>query len=252
MTLAKRSLMNEEQLKTWVMRQLGAPRVKVELDRCHLEDAFEDALDWYLAYKGVLREKKFDIAEGQVAYDPPEDADTIIDVILPAHPYDLSVAFASPFGAHGYAYDSFTYDVFDAPDAGGFYSSLYQAIQYNEMAKRVLSSDFNWMWNEAARKIIVSPVPCVSGTGIIQYKSNCITVDQLNAFDHRLVKEYMLARAMIILGGRIRGKYGSFPTAQGEREIRDAEKLEQKGWEEIERLTEELRKASYPMAFVTG
>ena len=91
-----RRLMNEEQLKTWVVRRLGFPRVKVELDACHLDDAFEDALDWYVAYKGVQREALMAISAGQVSYPPPDDADAIIDVILPAPPFDLSIVF-SPY-----------------------------------------------------------------------------------------------------------------------------------------------------------
>lgn len=245
---AGRRLMNEEQLKTWALRKLGSPRVKVELHRCHIEDAFEDALDWYIGNKGLMRTVQMPILVGQVTYPYPEDAETILDVILPASPFDPAIVFPPYILAD----ERVPYDVFAVPQAQGLYSSLTQAIQYTETAKRVLSAEFNWMIQEARREIIVSPIPRRGGTAIVEYQSNCVTVDQLSTFDHNLFKGYFLALCKEVLGGRILGKYGSFPTAQGERDIRGADQLLNEAREEKEALTTRLLQSAYPLPIMTG
>lgn len=244
----KRELMNEEQLKAWVMRQLGYPRVMVELHACHLNDVFEDALDWYIANKGFVRVSTIQVVEGQVLYDPPEDCDIVLDVFREDYAYAIAGIANPPL-----LYDQgIPYQTGTSPATLGMYSSLAQSIQYDVTARNVLSAEFNWMWDRENRKVILSPKPVRSGMAKIQYKSNCFSIDQLEYFDHLLVREYMLACAKVILGGRIRGKYGTFPAAQGERSIADSDRLYNEGLAEKEKLDLKLRTSCRPMTPIIG
>jgi hypothetical protein len=239
--------MDKAQLQTWVLRKLGAPLLTVELHPADLEDAFEDAVDWFIAKKGVVRSAHMEVSAGQVAYAPPEDLDVLIDVVLPASPYDFSLVF-SPYLLAGY--EKVPWDVFAAPESAGLYSSLTQAFQYTDTAKRVLSSDFNYMWDEARRLIILSPQPHISGTMVVSYKSNSLTPEQLSAFDHDMFKRRMLAEAKHKLG-TTRSKYGGFPGAQGERSL-DGADLKSEAKEELEALNEEIARSSFPVPFIKG
>lgn len=244
--MANQQLLNEDQLKTWIMRRLGAPRIGVELHPCHLDDAVADAMDWYTAHKGFERHFFTNFFAGQVEYPYPEDADTITNVIVPEPPFDISLVF-SPYIL---ADEKIPYDVFAAPESGGIYSSLAQAIQFTETAKRVLSAEFNWFVQHDRRQIVVSPIPRHTGTMAILYKSRCFAFDQLTSFDHELMKRYALASAMMTLGF-IRSKYDGLPAAQGDRRL-NGERLIQMAQEEIEKLNEAIIQAGYPMPFITG
>jgi hypothetical protein len=245
--MARRAPMNEDQLKSWVLRQLGAPRLSLELHPCHLDDIYEDAIDWFLAYKGIEKIHFFDVFSGQPSYTPPDDADTIINVIEPSPPYNLGIVF-SPYTVID---EKVPYDVFAAPEAVGIYSSYAQALQYSDMASKVLSADFDWVWDEQRKLLILTPVPRTNARAAMVYKSNCLTPEDLSFHDHELFKRYMLARAKMILG-RIRNRYNDeFLSADGPKQ-NDGSRLLDEAQEEMDALTEEIKNSGYPMLFVTG
>jgi len=243
----RRSPMNEEELKSWVLRQLGAPRLAIELHPCHLDDIYNDALDWFLAYKGLEKIYFFDVYKGQVLYDPPEDADVVINIIEPSPPYDLGIVF-SPYTVVD---EKVPYDVFAAPEAVGIYSSYAQALQYSRTASQVLSAEFDWMWDEYRKKVILSPIPRSNGRAAMVYKTNCLCPSELSFHDHEFLKRYMLANAKIILG-RIRNRYqDEFVTADGSKQ-NDGSILLDEGRDELDTLKDEIKQSGYPMLFVTG
>jgi len=249
MTYSARSrqiVMDEEQLQKWVLRRLGAPILKVELHPAHLDDLVEDAKDWFISKKGVARYRLIDVATNVVEYDVPDDCDDVVEVLLPSAPHDFTMVF-SPYIL---ADEKIPYDVFAAPESAGLYSSLAQAIQYTEMAKRVMSADANWIWDEYTRKVILSPAPRTSGQMMLVYSSASIAFTELRHFDHQLVRRHMLANAKILVG-RIRSKYAGFPGAQGERQL-DGRDILSEGQEEMRTLDEDIIKAGMPMPFITG
>jgi hypothetical protein len=239
--------MDENQLKTWVLRQLGAPQVKVELHPADLDDALEDTKEWFAGQKGVEKRWSTSLISGQAEYAVPDDADNVLDVVIAVPPFDMSLIF-SPYIL---ADEKVPYDVFAAPESAGLYSSLAQSIQYTDMAKRVLSAEFNWMWLEDQRKVVVSPVPRHSGDMIITYKQMGVVPQQLDYNDHLLFKRMMLAKAKMKLG-TVYTKYdGNFPGAHGDRRV-NGEILKQEAQTEMEKLEEDIRKSQYPLPFITG
>lgn len=237
-------LMDDEALQQWALRQLGAPVVKIEVHECHVQDALEDAKRWFAAKKGVQVAVSLYTSPSLTEVDLPDIVDTVLDVYFTAIPLDLSLVW-SPYII---ADTKVPYEVFAAPEAAGIYSSLVQAFQYNEMARRILSADLDWF--QQGRKLYLTPVPRESGQVIVLAKSNIVVVEQLNERDHNLVKRYTLATLMRVLS-RIRGKYQQWPAAQGSVTL-DADILAADAKEEFERLEEEIALSAYPIGFITG
>jgi len=242
--MAVAPLMNEELLAQWILRRLGAPLLRVELTELHLKDAIEDSKRWFSAKKGVKRQMTMQLAPGKVEYLLPDDVDTVLDVAFPVAPMDISMVF-SPFVLID---DKVPYDVFAAPGSMGVYSSFTQTLQYVETAKRILGAEPDW--RQEGRRLFIFPVP-KNDVGLwIDFKSNIITIDQLNERDHVLVKRYALAKAKLDLA-EIRGKYDSVPGAQGNAILNTAT-LRDEGNKEIEALDEEIALSGFPMGFIVG
>lgn len=223
---------------------MGAPQWKIEITADQLEDCVEDAKRWFSAKKGVKKQAVLCVNAGQVEYLLPDDVDTVLDVAFPVAPLDLSYIYA-PFMLLD---EKVPYDVFAAPNSAGLYSTFTQTLQYVEMAKRVLGADPDW--RQEGRKLMLFPKPRSAGAVILDFKSNIMTVDQLNERDHDLVKRFALARAREIVGG-VRSKYGEFVGAQGNRSA-DGERQLETAEKEFEKLEEEISLSGFPIGFMVG
>lgn len=238
------TLMNEEQLLKWMLRRLGAPLLKVELTQCHFEDNISDAKHWFSAKKGVKKQMTMPTEPGKADYKLPDEVDTVLDVSFTVPPLDISTVFY-PFAQQG---ESIPYNAFMAPGSGGLYSSYTQTLMYVETAKRVLGAEPDW--RQEGRTLFLFPVPKTAGPIWMDFKANILTIEQLNERDHDLVKRYALAKAKLDLA-EIRGKYDSYPGAQGSTTL-NAIVLREAGQAEIEKLDEEIILSGYPMGFTTG
>jgi hypothetical protein len=239
-------LMDEAQLLIWILRRLGAPFLKVELTKEHLQDAVESARRWFAAKKGVQKQVTIPILPSQTEYQLPDGVDTVQDFAMQATSLDLSLAFYPYTWIDG---SPIPYDTFSTPQSGGLYSSLVQTLQYVEEAKRILGAEQEW-WQQG-RTLYIAPPPKSAGNAIITAKSSDIVIEQLSERDHDLVKRSALARAKLDLG-RVRSKYDSgFATAQGHEQL-DGPTLLQEGQAELDVLDEEIGLSAMPMAFVTG
>jgi hypothetical protein len=223
---------------------LGAPLLKVELTQCHFEDNISDAKHWFSAKKGVKKQMIMRTVPGQVEYKLPDDVDTVLDVAFSVPPMDISTVFY-PFAQQG---ESIPYNAFMAPGSGGLYSSYTQTLMYVETAKRILGAEPDW--RQEGRLLYLFPVPKNDNGIWMDYKANIITIEQLNERDHDLVKRYALAKAKCDLA-EIRGKYDSYPGAQGSTTLNSAI-LRESGMAEIEKLDEEIILSGYPLGFTTG
>jgi hypothetical protein len=248
--------MSLDNIKAWVTRKLGYPQVAVELHPCHLEDAIEDAKDWYLANKGLTTSVLLELQQGLSVYPYPDGAQAIIDVIPPGtsptslwgigvsegtgyYPDGRYGAMGFPYGASAASYSG-----------GGPISGIVQSDQYIEEAQRVLSADFDWWVDEGARTIHVSPIPRSGGPLGVVFTTRAFSTDQLNPLDYDLFKKYTLALAKEVLA-QIRGKYSRVPGADGEQTL-NADKLAEEASAAMEKLTEELKGSAMPALFVVG
>lgn len=241
---APNTLMDDEQLYDWILRRLNAPIWKVELCQEHVEDAIEWAKRWFAAKKGVKKLFDMDVEANVTCYELDCDIDTVLDVAFAQSKLDLSLIF-SPFTL---LEEKIPYDVFASGGSGGLYSSYVQSLGYIEMAKRILSAEFEWF--QENRKLFIAPIPSDARQIIVQAKVNTVVLEQLTERDHDLVKRYALARARQDLAFN-RGKFDAYPGAQGTTSFNWDILLETAN-QDLERLEEEIFGSGYPMGFVTG
>jgi len=237
-------LMNREELGEWILRRLGAPFWDIELCQQHVIDAVEQSVRWFAAKKGVMKLFPIQTASGVVEYQLDSEVDRVIDVAYETHRMDLSLIF-SPFTL---LEEKIPYDVFASGGSGGLYSSYVQALQYIEMAKRILSAEFDW--TELNDKLFISPTPSESRRLIIWAKINFTQIEDVEERDHELIKRYALAKARQDLAW-VRGKYGDYPSAQGSTML-NWDRLLDDANTEIEKLEEEIMGAGYPMGLLAG
>jgi hypothetical protein len=237
-------LMNADEMKQWVLRRMGAPLLRVEITDDQLDDCIENAKRWFSAKKGVKRQAIMAVTSGQPEYDLPDEVDVVLDVAFATSPMDISLIF-SPFMLID---EKVPYDVFAAPGSAGLYSSFTQTLQYVEMAKRILSADADW--RQEGRKLQLFPCPRVDLAVVIDFKTHCVTVEQLNERDHDLVKRFAYNEARFYVA-RVRTKYADYPTAQGTATL-DGEKLMEEYSAELERLEDEISLSGFPIGILTG
>jgi hypothetical protein len=236
--------MDDDQLKQWILRRLGAPLWKVELTEDHLNDAVDFAKRWFSAKKGVKRLLNMPMYTSVPVYELPTTVDVVLDVSFQVSPMDISLVF-SPYILQG---EKVPYDVFAAPGGGGLYSTYKQTIQYIQMAKLILNAEPDWRQED--RMLYVFPVPSHGGFMAIEYKSHDFTIDQLKERDHDLVKRYALAKAKLDLV-EIRRKYVEFPGAQGPTNM-NWQPMAAEAAAEIELLEKEIGQSAMPMGFLHG
>lgn len=249
--------LNPDTVQNWILRQLGAPRISVPLHPCHLADAVNDAIDWFIAEKGFVVKQATTMLEGQVVYPYPEDADAIIDVIPPGERTSLDLYYAGAFGGTaGFTNGSAPMSLFSygprgkAYSAGGPLSAIVQSEQYLEQSRRVTSTDFNWWVDTGARTVHISPTPRTSGPMEIRYITRNFSWDALPHRDYVYLRDYALARAKMVLGEILR-RFASIPSAQGSVSM-NGQDLVTEAKASMDELTESLRQSSKPLQFVTG
>lgn len=240
-----RPLMNEEQMRDWILRRLGAPFWKVELTCEHLADCIEDARRWFSAKKGNQRIMFVDIPAGSVEYALPDDVELITEV-ADDHRMGLGLNLSFAFGwdqivvGDGSSYDSSHWAV----------SGLVQRMQYLQTSERVLDAQFEWRQDDRTL-LILNPHPRSTKLAIF-YKSNEVILEQLGERDHDLVKRFALMASKQSLG-RIRGKYpGGMTGAGGQNVELDSQILLDEAREENEKLQEEIMQSAYPLLFMVG
>lgn len=236
--------MDEEQLRDWILRHMGAPMIKVELTKESLCDAIEDAKRWFAAKKGIVRMCPIPVIDGLTEYCLNDDVDTVLDVIFSVSPMDISLIF-SPFILQD---DKVPYDTFAAPSSAGLYSSFVQTLQYVQTAKRILGADPDW--RQEGRKLFVFPLPKNAATMVIEYKTKIFDIQELSERDHDILKRYALARAEITVA-KIQSKYDAFPTAQGSASLNGLSMLDNARLD-IEALNQEISDSGMPMMFFTA
>lgn len=238
------ALLNDDQLCQWILRRLGAPIVKVELTQEHLDDALNNARQWFAGHKGLVRYWQTYTSGGQNEFALPADAITVTDVVFTSAKIDLTL-LAVPWLLPD---QQIPYNIFATPGSGGFYSNYAQMQQTIETSKRILGIEQDW--RQEGRTLYIFPTPTSSHPLLVQYTTHDITIADLTDRDHELIKKWSLACAKEDLG-RIRSKYGEMPGANGSANLDGATLLEE-ARNEKEKLEEEIDQLGYPMGVLIG
>lgn len=248
MTTRSSQLLTEDELVPWIRRRLGAPVLRIVLTKEHLLDAVSEAKRWFAAKKGVDKTVAIELVGGQVEYPMPDDCDAVYDVSFSVSALDISLIFAP----HIFADEKIPYNTFAAPSSVGLYSSLVQALQYVDMAKRVLNAEENFFYFPHKNTLFCLPDNRAGapGTALVEYKSSNTTLQNLPERDHDMVKRFAYAWAMRDLG-MIFSRYDSMPTAQGSVRLNGADLLSRAD-KMFEKLEQELADSAFPMPFIAG
>lgn len=255
--------MTKAEAISWMKRQLGCGVVVLELTDEHAEDAFDDAIRWYVGRKGIKRHAAASITTGQQEYDMPEDTDEVIWVAFPGVQIDV-IAAVNPFAFIDVDQLPVAYQSITGVPGGSFYGTLHQIIQHAETARRVIGAEPAWDYRKDENKLYIFPKQHQSGTAIVRYASSTLNaVDPtppattpINDFktlrvrDRDIILKYARAKLKETLG-RIRSKYSEWPSAGGTKSM-DGDTLLSESQAEIVDLNTELIGLSDPVPFITG
>jgi hypothetical protein len=248
---------NIQQFKVWVRRKLGQDDdcgVKVELTDKMIDQALDDAKEWFNAFVGLHKEATLTMIGEQGEYDlaaVTPRIESIVKVWFPrrATEIDFSVLYPGFLDVEG-----IPYGVGTLWGAGYPQTTIVQTLQTLESNAKFLSVDLDWEFyadnttDPDTRLLRIMPPPKDAGTAVYLYRIDPRDI-KLEHYDQRhlwFLREWALAEAKYTLG-RIRGKYTSgLPAAGGERTL-DGDSLISEAREDKERLEEKILELQGPV-----
>lgn len=243
----------EAEMKDYVLSMLGKGVMNVALPAGTLDFCLNQAELWFAVHVGQKKRKRVTLQNSQTKYDVADDCYYVVDVALPGNFTRVADALGA-FGVYGFSQlglsDIPVEDLFGQGGSQGFYGSLVQSLSYAEMGRRVLSSAASWEWMPYERKLYLFPAPDVSGDMVVDYVSSEIDFSKLDPRSEYFLRQRTLAEAKEALG-RIRSKFSSFPSADGDFQI-DGSQLLSEAQDEKMRLDEKIHYYSPSGWIITG
>lgn len=242
----------------WLARQLGCGSVNVELTESHLEDAFDDAIRWWVGRRGIKKHAVQSVSAGTQEYTMPDDCDMVLEVWFPGVQLDI-IAAVNPFAFIDVDQLPVAYQSITGVPGGSFYGTFMQILQHAETARRVVSSETAWEYQKDQNLLRIFPRNHQSGIVIARYVSNTLTSEtesdefcaKILVRDRDIILRYARAKAKEMLG-RIRGKYVDGWPGAGGKVMLDGDVLLGESQSEIEALNEEVMGLSDCVPFLVG
>jgi len=251
--------MTKDELATKILRRLGAPGVKVELDRFQIEDNIDYArqkfIRWAIGQATTDRYYTMILYGGVNLYPL---AGYVLDVLS----YDISGmgSIHQLFSITNYFYAQGMYDQMLMRGLADGYSlvSYHIARDFLETVKRYVVSEYNYIYHRYTNTLEITPMPPTGGSlsmyvassgtyvtvdspGIILLRCSVTEGTDENLYDSLWVHDYALALCKISLG-RIRTKFANFNAVGSNVGLSlDGDGLIQEGTTELEKLEVTLR-----------
>ena len=232
-------------LKEWITRKLGCDIVGVELSDEQLEDSIRDAQEYWMQWIGRVRAADLTLSSAReyaAALIGP-DVDSVVDVYFDA--YDDGMR--DTYGWADVSVNPFQY-VYE--ERGG-YSSVIQYLMYREDARKIISSDRDWMWDKTRRMLIISPADDQSRVVKVIYLSRYFDYSALTTYEWRMFREYALAKSMQTLA-IIRMKFSEKPSAAGGSFSMDGDSMWANAEAMLMNIEEKMSKLQQPVGILTG
>lgn len=241
----------------WLRRKLGCGVTAVELTEEQAEDSFDDAIRWWVGRKGLKKHAVQNLTPGVQEYTMPDDCDMVLEVFFPGVQLDI-IAAVNPYAFIDVDQLPVAYSSITGVPGGSFYGTFVQILQHAETARRVVGSEPTWEYRKNENVLWIFPRNQRNGAAIARYASNDLSSEtcddefgsKITVRDRDIILKWALADAKETLG-RIRSKYGEWPTAGGQRNL-DGDTLRTEGLAEKEKLDEEVIGLSDPVPFLTG
>lgn len=229
----------ESDIKDYIRRRFGYPTVSVELNDAHLCDVLQEAKDWFSRFidLGRVKEATLLTTTAQSQYTVAADVDKVVRVWFeyPQDPFSVAFAFADVEIQYPQSIE------------GGSYSSILQELQYRKQARRILTADQDWWFNETDRQLTVHPVPAEGMNVRYRYIASGFDWAQLSPYHVALIRRRAVAEAMFVLS-QIRGKYSELPGSTGSITLNGADLLGEAS-SQLSQLDEEIRGIQTPLGF---
>lgn len=228
----------EEQIWRYVLRQIGAGIVDVELTsrgdkdpvtnkpfeegETHQDDCLADARRWFSYRVGFKKIIQLMLGNNQSAYRMPDECTEVTDLWLPS--FQLPTMDVDQFS---YSYFTILFGQWLDPTVAPMpYSDLVQRLQYLEMIGKVFSQDRDYIYNKETRILEILPAPAAIGQhylpagqsapALVRIWSRDIDCRQLDPMELDFFKRKVLSCALRTLG-TIRLTFDSFPIVGSEK-----------------------------------
>ncbi len=199
------SVQTRQDLKDWILRQLGHPLITVELTNEHLDDCINNAVEEFTKYAGQDQDY---LAINLSGYTPS-------GILLPDNVTGIFNIDEGNTSLRGGITELFTIPnqmlnagslVIPVPGEAYGWLNYELALQYLELTKRMLGGGFQFEFNPRTHFLTLYPDPIKEKIeGWIVVSVNKIR-DDVYQYGESWVKRYSLAQAKILLN-QIRGKY---------------------------------------------
>ena len=250
-------LISREEIKTYIITNLGWPIVDVELDELQIGQAISTAVDEYLA-TGAVERAYLNIpgSSNTNSYPLPKEVGTVANLVY-AMPFDMMAGIAG-------STDIFSF----AMGGGGGFGALMGAgygnfvhgsgnlaifFEYMQNRNRTLGLDITFRIID--NNLMVYPYPKDGNIIIVEYSKNAFgvfnadgAISTSNQWGTYWIKRMSLAISKRMLG-LVRGKYSTIAGATGETQTLNAAELLTQAKEEIDGLREELANHSSSQQF---
>ena len=230
----------KEDIKDYVVRRLGGGKVSVELTEDQIDDAIQDATDKYAEYLPALTVFPITVSPNIQMYDLDTLATTQNLTLNPIREV-LEVTFHEQdiFSTDIKLFNVINWTAFQYWDLQTFY--LWE--HWQQMAQKVLNAEFEFEFfrvtpEGATNVLFLTNVPPGSTQGTVWYTTTQ-PISSMRDDEIRIVKDLAHAYAMQTLG-RVRSKFGSFPSPGGDIQL-DGSALLQEAKEELESIEKKLQ-----------
>lgn len=247
----------------FIQRKAGGGVVVLEISPEQVEDRFDDAVRWYISRKGVKRFAVQTLTPGVQEYTMPDDCDEVLNVTFPGAQLDI-IAAVNPFAFIDVDQLPVAYQSITGVPGGSFYGTLHQILAHAETARRIVGSEPAWEYHKEINTLQIYPRNVRQGTAVARYISTTMNavdpvdpaIVPVNDFrklrfrDRDIILRYAQAQLEIQIG-KHRRKYTDWPSSGGTKSL-DGDSMVADAMAAIERMDEEIKALSEPVAFLVG
>jgi hypothetical protein len=230
------------ELFRYVRSQLGEPLIPAEITDEQLEDCVSDAVWWYNRYRNYKEGLLYTNLSGSAkeGYDIPAvigGGENIIEIILrPRFPYSF---YAGRTDLVSNLYMQYIFQSF-RKGFTDFLGDYYVTISTESDINIILGTQLQWQ--VINNKLFIHPAPDAMNAAI-RYRS---ALNPGEVVTNQWIKEFTLAKAKIILGN-IRSTFKNGVPGGADVIQFNGEDLKAEGFQELERIKEDLKKTAEPL-----
>lgn len=231
-----------ENLKNFVMRKMGYPRIKIYITPEQIDDCIWEAINRYYEYReGDMKETYVNGFAGNGTYDIPP-------TIVPQYIHEVIFKPTDPLlSMTGVMQDVYLlYYLQNSGGASNFIVDYWMTLMNYEEYERVLGNQPHWQIIEG-NKIKLDPTPSLDFTVGIRYMALPSTAIIENI---RWIRLYTLALAKGI-EGEIRSKFSTFSAGSSEVSL-NGDALKAESEQEKQKLEDELFEKQDPLGMCVG